>query len=128
MSDRDCEKYTLWYTSGDRQASMWGGDYESEAEAWEQQPAVEKEFRANCSSPELSDKGKDEIDWFITECDADWEVRNKLQKEAQDLLDEGKPAVVRIGDDELLLDGDSIWGGYDEDATWSVESPDKDDS
>ena len=43
------EEYTLWYTSGDRQASVWGGDYASEEEAWAAQPEVEKEFRAECN-------------------------------------------------------------------------------
>lgn len=68
MTERDNSKFTLWWTSSDRQGSMWGGDYESEAEAWAAQQKVEKEFREQCSDDSPYDE--DSI-WSVEAPDSD---------------------------------------------------------
>jgi hypothetical protein len=50
MRDRDETKYTLWWVSGDKQASMFGGNYESQEAAEAAIPTVEAEFRDQCSN------------------------------------------------------------------------------
>lgn len=47
--DRDPDKFTLWWTSGDKQACMWFGNFESEADAESAIPAADAEYRSMCS-------------------------------------------------------------------------------
>lgn len=49
MNQRDTTKFTLWWTSGDRQACMWGGDFDTEAEAEAAIPAARAEYLAMCN-------------------------------------------------------------------------------
>jgi hypothetical protein len=48
MSGRDSSKYTLWFISGDRQGSMFGGNYDSEEKAENAIEELEKELRSEC--------------------------------------------------------------------------------
>ena len=50
-------KYTLWYISSNKQASLSGGEYDSVSEAWEAQPRVEREFRDQCTEEAPYDEG-----------------------------------------------------------------------
>jgi hypothetical protein len=59
MSDRDSTMWTLWWAAEDKQADMWCGNFESEAEAWEAQPAALAELLDQC--PEA---GTEEGDYF----------------------------------------------------------------
>lgn len=46
---RDSSAYTLWWTAGDGQWDMFGGNFSSEEAAISAIPAVEAEFRFQCS-------------------------------------------------------------------------------
>lgn len=49
MSERDEKMFTLWWTSSDRQSSMFAGNFASERDAWADVPNAESEFREQCS-------------------------------------------------------------------------------
>jgi len=66
MSARDKPKYTLWWISGDKQASLWSGDYESRIEAELAIEECEAEYRDQCKSNGYSSYDEDAT-WLIEE-------------------------------------------------------------
>lgn len=64
MSDRDTTKWTLWWTSGDQQMSMFGGNFDSREAAEAGIAAAEAEFRGQLCDP--SDWDEDST-WDIEE-------------------------------------------------------------
>lgn len=65
--NRDKTKWTLWWTSTDRQASMWGGNFDTEAEAKAAIEPTATEFRNQCGVGEEYDEGT----WSIEPPDND---------------------------------------------------------
>lgn len=61
MSDRDETKFTLWWTSSDRQGIMWGGNYDSHDKAEAAIEPLKEEMKSQLFDPADWDDGIWEI-------------------------------------------------------------------
>jgi len=70
-ADRDPAAFTLWWTSGDQQGFMFGGNYTSEQAALAAIPKLESEFRKQLT---------DDSEW---DDDSTWSVEPPRQEDAE---------------------------------------------
>ena len=85
MNDRNPKKYTLWWNAGDGQASVFGGDYDSEDAARAAIPEVEQEFRNECNSDSPYDE------------DATWSVQDP-ELDGSIMTSDGLAVYVNLSD------------------------------
>jgi hypothetical protein len=75
MSDRDKSQYTLWWISGDKQGSMFFGNYSTMKDAENAIPEAEADFKSQLTDPE---------DW---DEDGGWQIEDPSESESKSQIE-----------------------------------------